>query len=210
MKTFKEYISEESNNEETPEKPKTSETIYPGGVYISVKPDDITQKAIMEYQEKYLKQFELNTELHCTLIYSKKPYEDEIIPESYTALASFSSFELFGPENDTLVIKLNSEDLKRRNEDLTKKYGFISDYDEYKPHITLAYGIKNIDLNSLPDFEFGVILQDESVEALDNNWKDKNDDYNEDDNFTSKYERETLVGKAMSKYASKNKSKPRE
>jgi len=186
MRTFRQYV-----NEELAQSEENIEINYPDGVYIAVSPDESTAVAIQKYQEKYLKQYKVNDELHCTLIYSQKPHVDIIEPASYSAVATFESFELFGPKQDTLVIKLNSKELERRNELLSEENGFISDYDEYKAHITLAYGIENIDLNSLPAIEFSMTLQDEYVEALDTDWANDSED--------SEDESGTLTGKALKK-----------
>ena len=185
MRTFGQYV-----NEELAQSEEDTEVNYPSGVYIAVSPDEITTDAIQKYQEKYLKQYKVNNELHCTLIYSQKPHVDIIEPASYSAIATFESFELFGPKQDTLVIKLNSKELERRNKLLSEENGFISDYDEYQPHITLAYGIENIDLNSLPAIEFSMTLQDEYVEPLDTDWANDSDDEDESG---------TLTGKALKK-----------
>jgi len=187
MKKFSEYILESETQEDT-------EIQFPGGVYISVKPDDITSSKITEYQEKYLKGQEINSNLHCTLIYSKKPQVDDIQAEDYTALGTFQEFNLFGPEQDTLVVEINSQDLTRRNAELTEKYNFISDFDEYKSHITLSYNAKNIDLNSLPAMDFAFTFIDESIEPLDTNWEGKGD--SDDD------EEGTIVGRALKKIKS--------
>jgi hypothetical protein len=190
MKTFKEYISEEENKDE-------QEIHYPGGVYISVKLSEETEELVKEYQNKYLKGQDINEELHCTLIYSKKPHVDEIEPAEYTAVGTFKEFNLFGEDKDTLVVEINSQDLLRRNEELVKEHKFISDFDEYKSHVTLSYGITDIDLNSLPPIEFAFKFQDETVEQLDINWG-SDDDENYDDGDG------TFVGKALKQM--KNKS----
>jgi len=163
MKTFSEFINEEDD----------TKIYYPDGIYISVKLTEETEIAIKEYQAKYLKDKEINEELHCTLIYSNKPHVDEIIPASYLAIGTFQEFSLFGPDKDVLVVEVNSQDLTRRNEELTREHGFISDYDEYKTHITLSYNSKDIDLNSLPAMDFSFGFESESIALLDTEYKGK-------------------------------------
>jgi 2'-5' RNA ligase len=185
MRTFKEFVFENDNESE-------DNTIhYPEGVYIACKLSEESEKAVREYQEKYLKQFEINEELHCTLIYSKKPQVDEIIPSSYQATCTFNQFELFGPKSDTLVIELISNEMIRRNEELVKEHKFVSDYSEYKPHITLSYGVENIDLNSLPSIDFMITLQDEYVEELNTDWDSNSEESGEESG--------TIVGQALKK-----------
>jgi hypothetical protein len=201
MKTFKEYIAEQNSKEEDEMK-----IHYPHGVYISVKLDEKTELAVREYQEKYLKGQKINDELHCTLIYSKKPQVEEIEPAEYTAVGTFKEFNLFGENSDTLVVEINSQDLQRRNEELVQKYRFISDFDEYKSHITLSYGIENIDLNSLPAIDFSFTFVDETVEQLNENWAGDDDTDNDTDNDTD----DTLVGRAMKKDKDKQKKEDKD
>jgi len=187
MKTFKEYILEIEENEIT----------FPGGVYISAIPDEITSEKIKEYQEKYLKGQDIVDidSLHCTLIYSKKPYVDNIEPEEYTAIGTFQEFNLFGPNKDTLVVEINSQDLRRRNEELVEKYGFISDFDEYKSHVTLSYNADGIDINALPPMDFVFTFINETVEQLDLDWNGTGDNNNDEEG--------TLAGKALKQMKNK-------
>jgi len=197
MKTFKQYINEneEIDNQEL-DNSDIPEIFYPEGVYISVKLSEETETLVKEYQEKYLKGQDINEELHCTLIYSKKPHVEEIEPGEYTAIGTFQEFSLFGPDENILVVEVNSQDLFRRNEELVQEYKFISDFDEYKSHITLSYGVENIDLNSLPPMDFAFKFQDEAVEPLNTNWAGDDDDTGEDGEGT-------LVGKALAKQKNK-------
>ena len=187
MKTFKEFILEQEETEES------DEIHFPGGVYISVKLAPETEAAVKEYQEKYLKGQKINESLHCTLIYSKKPQVDNIEPASYSATGTFQEFNLFGPDSDTLVVEINSPDLTRRNEELVQEYKFVSDFGEYKSHVTLSYGIENIDLNSLPAMEFAFNFIEEAIEPLDTNWNGDGDDEDEE----GEDENGTMVGKAL-------------
>lgn len=147
------------------------ENYYPTGVYIAVLPNEKTEKAIKKFQDKYLKNVKANDELHTTLIYSNKPQKEKIQPNNNTYAAHFAGFDLFGEEKDTLVMKLSSDALSSRNKDLTKKYNFVSDYDSYNPHITLAYDVKDFDVNSLSTFNEEIILENEYIEDLNDDWK---------------------------------------
>jgi len=189
MKTFKEYILEIEEQE--------NEITFPGGVYISVKLSEETTNLVFEYQEKYLKGRDIVDidSLHCTLIYSKKPHVDNIEPEEYTAIGTFQEFNLFGPNKDTLVAEINSQDLRRRNEELVEKYGFISDFDEYKSHVTLSYNADGIDINALPPMDFVFTFTNETVEQLDLDWNGTGDNNND--------EEETLAGKALKQMKNK-------
>jgi len=197
MKTFKEYISTIRESDQNDENTKDDEKInYPGGVYISVKMTEESQIALNEYTSKYLKDAELNEELHCTLIYSKKEQKEEIEPKIYNVTGTFLNFSKFGEDKDTLVAELNCPDLVERNKELVKEYGFISDYDEYKPHFTISYNAKDIDINSLPDIDFAINFNEETIEELNTDWKDGEDGEDGDG---------TLVGNALKKMGTKDK-----
>jgi len=182
MKKFSDFIREDNQEKE-------DKILFPDGVYVSVRPSEETTIAIQKYQEKYLKGQEINQDLHCTIIYSQKPQKEEVQVKEYKAIGTFKEFNLFGPDKNVLVAEINSPDLIRRNKDLVKEYNFISDFDEYKSHITLVYNAKNIDINSLPSMDFAFILENESVEALDTNYANK-----ENEKDTS----DTIMGKALS------------
>ena len=95
-------------------------------------------------------------------------------------------------------MEIDSPDLEKRNKILTDKYDFISDYNEYKSHITLSYN-STLDINALPPFDFGLEFVDESVEQLEVDWVSKKD---KDDGQS-----DTLVGKALDKQANKPNKK---
>jgi len=140
---------------------------YPDGVYIAIKLSKVTENAIKDYQQKYLRGQKLNEDLHCTLIYSQKPHKDEVESASYKAIGTFDEFSLFGP---ALVVVINSDDLVSRNNVLVDEHKFISEFDEYTPHITLCYDSTDLDINSLPPIDFEMVFEDEYVEALDTEW----------------------------------------
>lgn len=143
---------------------------YPGGVYIAMKPTPKTLSKIEDYIKTNLKDVETNKDIHCTLIYSQKKLKGNVVTMKHIAEGSFAGFELFGPNKDTLVIKLDSPDLIRRNDALVKQYDFISDYEEYRPHVTLAYGCEGINLKKLPPLDFTLYFTNEYVEPLDTDW----------------------------------------
>lgn len=191
MKTFKQYIAESEEEMEAEE-----EIHYPTGVYIALEMVEESMIAVKEYMEEYLPDIEFNDEQHCTLIYSKKPYVDEIIPGEYQATSTFDRFSKFGENEDVLVVEINSEAILDRNKALVGEYDFISDYDEYKPHFTLSYDAKDIDVNSLPAIDFAIHFDNETVAPLDEDWGDSDDEERTEGE-------ETLVGKALKTLKSK-------
>lgn len=146
---------------------------FKDGIYISVDVDGFTQENLNQYMKENLKGIQKSKSLHCTLIFSQKPLKEEVETEEYSTSGTFKYFSLFGPEKDVLVIELDCEKLIERNKELVEKYGFISDFDEYKPHLTLAYNVpKDFDINTLPGIDFKINFHNEHVEPLKLDWKD--------------------------------------
>ncbi len=161
MKTFNEFMIEKEENKD----------FYPEGVYISVDVSKDSIDRIHEYMDVHLKDLECNRdEIHTTVIFSKKSHKEEIKPKSYTAKGTSKGFAIFGKENDTLVIEIDSPELVARNQELVNQYDFVSDFDEYKVHLSLSYKAKDFDISKLPDFDFDIEFKNETVEQLDLDW----------------------------------------
>lgn len=150
MKTFKEFL--ELNTEE----------YYPG-VYMALKLSDYSDQALREFQESLGGELEEN--LHCTLIYSDKPFNGKIEVKEYSLIVKPKKFSLFGENNDILVLEVESSELMNRNRELMQQYGFIQDWD-YNPHITLVTNFSG-DVESLELPSFDITLEKEYLEALD-------------------------------------------
>jgi len=179
IKSFIEFINE--NNKDTKE---AQPSFYPKGVYIDLKLTESSYNELSKYINDIsskIQNIKPNTDLHCTLIYSKKEHNEEIKPQEYQCTAIPKTLSLFGENKDTLVLELNSDCLKQRNKYLMDKYNFISDFKEYKPHITLAYECSNIDVNGIELPNFIIELENETIQELNENWlednkeKDKNE-----------------------------------
>lgn len=150
--SFKKYLTEQKSE-------------YPNGVYMALRLSEKSYNELFEYMETNLKGIDLNPALHCTLIYSAKKQTEKVIVSDSTFLANSDHFDKF--DNETaLVLKLKSDGLQKRNEELTKQYGFISDFSEYTPHITLSYDAKSIDVDSLPLFKGIIELENEYTEDI--------------------------------------------
>ena len=148
------------------------DAFYKEGVYISIGVDKETIDKIHEYMDTHLKELDCNKdEIHTTLIYSDKPYNKEIEPKEYTAKGTPTGFELFGNDKDSLVLLINSPELEERNEELTKQHGFVSDFAEYRPHITFSYSAEGFDISKLPAIDFDITFENETVAQLDTDWE---------------------------------------
>ena len=96
-------------------------------------------------------------DIHCTLVYSKKVgYTGGDFKFLGTAqevcTAYIKSLEIFGKETGKrfLVATLDSPALEAYNAFLANKFGLVSDFHSYRPHMTLAQ-LKPLDKNGDPD-----------------------------------------------------------
>lgn len=147
------------------------QVIFPEGVYISLSMTSESSEKVKEYCRRVLPDMKLNEHQHLTLIFSKKPSNEMPILKQYKTRVKFKGFSLFGPNKDTLVAEVESVKLVDRNKELVKKYNYVSDYDEYKPHFTLGYGVSGLDLDILPPLDFVIEFDQERVERLNLDWE---------------------------------------
>lgn len=171
-------------------------TDYRNWVYIAMWVTPVTEYRLLKYCRDNLNWLELWEDFHVTLIFSKKQYDWWITVgnSEQTVKTKFKWFSRFWDNNNTLVIELESQELKWRNMELMNKYWFISDFEQYSPHITLTNNGKSIDETKLPEIDFDLILTNEYVEELelddlDENPEDETNNYN-DDKATEKINRE--------------------
>lgn len=77
--------------------------------------------------------------LHATICYSSaKPSSDDVpLFDVCLFKAKIISAEIWNDE--TLVLTLDSPDLKRKHLECMEKYQLSYDYDEYKPHMSFVY-----------------------------------------------------------------------
>lgn len=140
------------------------------GTYVSVK-----VKNNDEFYNWFLSQGvePLNkSDLHCTIAYSKKEFER--IPNKKEIIINPNQLMKIEPLGDegAIVLKFNSDEMQNRFDECIKS-GATFDYDSYKPHITITYNGKGLDLSSLKLPNFNIVLNDETVEPLDLEWKSK-------------------------------------
>lgn len=168
MNEFLNYLTEKKNNEEL------NTNI---GTYAAVRFEDSEDKV------KYLKQIgipNVNEELHCTLLYSRKNcpnYEPMDMTDGYyyeEAIAYPDHLKVFRTrdEKNCLVLVLRSGWLMKRHKDLMKEHNATYDFPEYIPHISLSYDIgdfdyKNIEQDLIKSDEFyKLVINEEYKEDL--------------------------------------------
>jgi len=125
---------------------------YKDWVYIALHLDSASEKEIIDYISNNIPWLEINEDLHLTLIYSNKPHEKQIKRKKYQCIWKFKKFSKFWDKWESLVIEIESDDLIKKNKELSDEHSFVSDYDEYLPHISISYKWEDIDIDTLPDF----------------------------------------------------------
>ena len=135
---------------------------YPG-VYMALKLSKKSERELKEFCE--ILDEDLDENLHCTLIYSDKPFIGKIEVMDYSIIVKPKKFSLFGENNDILVLEVESRMLMNRNRELMQRYGFIQNW-EYNPHITLVTNFSG-DIESLELPIFDIVLEKEYLEALE-------------------------------------------
>ena len=142
---------------------------------MSLKLVNGSEDVFKKYLEDNVPELTPSRDPHLTLIYSKKKFDGEVKTVEYEVTGVVKGFAIFGQKGErALVAEIDSNDIKDRNEKLVDDYGFISDFDEYKPHITLAYDLPdNFDLSKLPKFPQPLTFGKESVSELELNWVKK-------------------------------------
>ena len=115
---------------------------------------------------------------HITIISSRAPVPSAETYAGSTSdtAASVSGYDIFPTKNDgqCLVMRLDFPFANLLNSQLTAE-GAISDYDSYKPHMTIAYNItQEIDPHTLPVPQFPLYFGKVKVEPLDHEFTPKN------------------------------------
>lgn len=115
---------------------------------------------------------------HITVIYSRTPVPtaEHIAGMSTTTNASVVGYEVFPTKNDgkCLVMRLQFSFANALNSKLTQE-GATSDYDQYKPHLTLAYDMEQeIDPTTLPVPQFPLTFGPVKVAPLEPDYVPKN------------------------------------
>lgn len=114
-------------------------------------------------------------DFHVTLVYSKSPflwdYEDSN-RETLVIRGGERSVEVFG--DDALVLRISSPELEARHKELIAM-GAVTDYPDYKPHITLTYQAKGIDVSQIVPYTGDIQLGCEWWQPIGDNPYGKSD-----------------------------------
>ena len=116
--------------------------------------------------------------LHVTLVFSKaavdwKKFEQD---DSEMEIEVETKLELFGEDKNILVIQFESDELAKRNKEFLDG-GCSTDFDEYKPHVTIQYDLDaSFDLENIKPYKGLLLLGPEEFTEVDLEWKENNID----------------------------------
>lgn len=110
------------------------------GLYVSVKPNERSKDVILAVADVLETKCD-HEQLHCTIIHSPYdvPKERSVQPKTKIFRATVKDIKLFGKNEDSLVITLESQDLVTEHERL-KALGARHSREFYFPHITIQTG----------------------------------------------------------------------
>ena len=152
------------------------------GTYVSMDLSDESKDLIDHFVEMNLGLTERvdKSTYHITIIYSRTPVPsaEQYVGHTSETDAKITGYEVFPTKNDgkCLVMRVEFPFAELLNKQLTAQ-GATSDYDKYKPHMTVAYDIKQeIDPHTLPVPQFPLRFGAVKVEPLDPVFVPKNKD----------------------------------
>jgi 2'-5' RNA ligase len=155
---------------------------HKNGTYVSMDLSDDCKELMDNFVEMNLGLTERvdKSTYHITIIYSRTPVpsSESYVGTQVDVAAKVSGYEVFPTKNDgkCLVMRIEFPFATLLNKQLTAE-GATSDYDAYKPHMTIAYDIKqDIDPESLPVPQFPLMFGPVKVEPLDPEFVPKNSD----------------------------------
>jgi 2'-5' RNA ligase len=150
------------------------------GTYVSMNLSDESRALLDNFVEMSLGLTERvdPSTYHITVIYSRTPVPsaENIAGLSTDTTASVVGYEIFPTKNDgkCLVMRLRFTFAEFLNKKLTAE-GATSDYDSYKPHLTLAYDMtQEVDPSTLPIPQFPLKFDSVMVAPLEPDYVPKN------------------------------------
>lgn len=114
-------------------------------------------------------------DMHVTIVYSKTAVDWDAVPRSDLPLLRITggerSLKRLGPNNDAVVLKIESDDLARRNGELLAA-GASSDWPAFQAHITLTYDlIGTVNTDKVKPYSGTIELGPEQWAEVNENWK---------------------------------------
>jgi 2'-5' RNA ligase len=155
---------------------------HKNGTYVSMDLNDECKALLDHFVEMNLGLTERvdSSTYHITVIYSRTPVPsaEQYIGVESAVQARVTGYEVFPTKNDgkCLVMRLDFPFANLLNKQLTAE-GATSDYDSYKPHMTIAYDIQQeVDPEFLPIPKFQLNFGPVKVAPLEVDYIPKNKD----------------------------------
>lgn len=149
------------------------------GTYVSLEMTSDSRALLDHFVEANLgltERVDSNT-YHITVIYSRTPVPTaENYAKDIDATAHATGYEVFPTKNDghCLVLRIACPEATELNSKLSKE-GATSDYDVYKPHVTIAYDMKeSVNPETLPIPQFQLKFDRVNVAPLDPEYTPQN------------------------------------
>ena len=109
--------------------------------------------------------------MHVTVLYSKdKQFDWESAEHNVEIDPSTYKLELFGEENNVLVLSFECPELNKRHEHGMDTHDLSWDFDGYTPHVTLSYEACDLSLTELPTPDVKLVVTNEYTETFDKDW----------------------------------------
>lgn len=118
------------------------------GLYIAVKYNPYSVNKIKQIAENYqVPNIIPLDKFHTTLIYSTKGAENVEVYQDMEYVVLSDKLDIWTSKSGEkcLVLLVDCKQLVDRNLELMNKYQFVSDYPEYKPHVTISYSVDDWD-----------------------------------------------------------------
>lgn len=144
------------------------------GTYSSFIVSDECKEKLLDWCKENDVTCTTEDKIHCTIIHSKTPVPalSEFDDTDIDVTAKITEWEILGPEKDCLVLRIESNEVNKINE-MMMEAGATSDYDEFKPHVTINFEWEGNPPKSTPDFD--LTFDKVEVVPLENNYYDKDD-----------------------------------
>jgi len=144
------------------------------GTYIGIHATDKCTQDI----KNWIKENGIKTEhndYHVTIIIDKEKSFAET-PQKHSPplriAAKDCKFDLFGPDNNVLVVTFNEPTLTNRHNEIKEKNDINFDFTEYIPHVTLSYDW-NMDENNIPKWTVDLEFAEEYTTPFNDDWSPK-------------------------------------
>lgn len=141
------------------------------GTYVEIKPTEEEAQKLLDFVHSCgIKKTVDARDIHATVIYSKTPCPDITPREIESRLpisAKISRWSVFGSENKCLVLELESPGLEKLNNYLVRMHAATSDFDVYRPHVTISYDAIPSSVDNLPSPDFSIKFDRFSIKSLE-------------------------------------------